>query len=125
MSSFRLPSSLCGLTNSWGIDLGTMCLTKSHAPGANHTSQSNMTLSIIKNDFVTYEGIYPHMYLDTKGLVTVGVGKMLPNVKSAIALPFYDKITRQQATAKDIEQLRLSSKIIGRIPYLLGEHSWI
>ena len=35
-----------------------------------------------------FEGSVPWMYLDTRGLVTVAVGRMLPNEDSACALPF-------------------------------------
>lgn len=41
-------------------------------------------------DFTTpLEGIVKWMYLDVKGLVTVGVGNLLPNEASAAALPFF------------------------------------
>jgi GH24 family phage-related lysozyme (muramidase) len=35
-----------------------------------------------------HEGRSPHMYPDSKGNVTVGVGHLLPNVQSALLLPF-------------------------------------
>jgi len=35
-----------------------------------------------------WEGVVPYMYLDSIGLVTVGVGFMLPNVYAASTLPF-------------------------------------
>jgi GH24 family phage-related lysozyme (muramidase) len=35
------------------------------------------------------EGVVEWMYLDVKGLVTVGVGNMLPTESAAAALPFY------------------------------------
>jgi GH24 family phage-related lysozyme (muramidase) len=35
-----------------------------------------------------FEGVIPHMYLDIKGLVTVGVGNLIDPVDSATALPF-------------------------------------
>jgi GH24 family phage-related lysozyme (muramidase) len=35
-------------------------------------------------DFTSrFEGVVPHMYLDTRGLVTAGVGFMLPDVRAA------------------------------------------
>jgi len=37
-----------------------------------------------------FEGVIPWMYLDTRGLVTVGVGEMLAAVAAAQALPFID-----------------------------------
>lgn len=35
-----------------------------------------------------FEGSVPWMYLDSPGLVTVGIGRMLPNAAAAQALPF-------------------------------------
>jgi len=37
-----------------------------------------------------FEGVVEWMYLDTRGLVTVGVGEMLPDVARAQSLPFVD-----------------------------------
>jgi GH24 family phage-related lysozyme (muramidase) len=48
------------------------------------------------------EGNVSHMYLDTKGLVTVGIGNMLPSAAAAQALPFIDRDTRNRATAAQI-----------------------
>lgn len=42
------------------------------------------TISTLKQ----FEGCVPWMYLDTVGLVTVGVGNMLPNAEAACAMPF-------------------------------------
>lgn len=36
-----------------------------------------------------YEGRVPHLYLDTKGYVTVGVGHMLPNKSAVTAVRLY------------------------------------
>lgn len=38
---------------------------------------------------IQFEGSVRWMYLDTRGLVTVGVGKMLPNTGTACGLPFH------------------------------------
>lgn len=52
-----------------------------------------------------YEGRVPHMYLDTRGRVTVGVGHLLSNVDSAQRLPFMladdtgKRATREQVAA--------------------------
>lgn len=35
-----------------------------------------------------WEGVIPYLYLDSVGLVTIGIGFMLPNVFSASTLPF-------------------------------------
>lgn len=51
---------------------------------------------------IAHEGTIPHMYLDTAGLVTVGVGQMLPNVASAQQLPFVFRDSLVPASAEDI-----------------------
>jgi GH24 family phage-related lysozyme (muramidase) len=57
-----------------------------------------------------YEGEVPYMYLDTRGLVTVGIGNLIDPVASARALPFQfkarNKLGRQpgqRATQAEIE----------------------
>lgn len=61
-----------------------------------------------------FEGVVPHMYLDTVGKVTVGVGNMLPSVAAAQKLAFVDRRTRQPATpeqiAADFEAVRKQPK---------------
>ena len=49
------------------------------------------------------EGSVPYMYLDTAGLVTVGVGNMLKDVAAAQALAFVDRKTRKKATKEQIK----------------------
>ncbi|WP_238319684.1 glycoside hydrolase family protein [Pseudoalteromonas ruthenica] len=51
-----------------------------------------------------YEGRVEHMYLDTKGFATVGVGHLLSNVDEAKKLPFIVNATGQPATAAQIEE---------------------
>jgi GH24 family phage-related lysozyme (muramidase) len=48
------------------------------------------------------EGEIAHMYLDTGGLVTVGVGNLLPNVAAAQQLPFVRRREGAPATAAEI-----------------------
>lgn len=48
------------------------------------------------------EGSIPHMYLDTKGLVTVGVGHMMRTVEAARKLPFVKREDKAPATADEI-----------------------
>ncbi len=46
----------------------------------------------VLNNYSWVEGRINHMYLDVKGLVTVGLGCLLENVEAALKLPFvYDK----------------------------------
>ncbi|MEE1675022.1 hypothetical protein SNR37_000344 [Agarivorans aestuarii] len=57
----------------------------------------------LKAKLEQYEGRVPHMYLDTVGKVTVGVGHMMPDVKAAQKVPFTVSATGLPATAKQIE----------------------
>ena len=49
-----------------------------------------------------FEGNIPHMYLDTAGLVTVGIGHMIPNLHWAQQIPFVARATGVPATADEI-----------------------
>ncbi len=48
------------------------------------------------------EGVIEYMYCDTVGLVTVGVGCMLPDAETASQLPFIDRETGQAAQKEEI-----------------------
>lgn len=63
---------------------------------------TELTWDEIVRDFDRFEGRVPHMYLDTVGLVTVGVGKMLPDAASAQKLPFLRRVDKQPASAIEI-----------------------
>ncbi len=51
----------------------------------------------------SHEGTIPHMYLDTVGAVTVGVGNMMPTAAQAQALGFVNRSTGKKATADEIK----------------------
>lgn len=51
---------------------------------------------------VEHEGRIPHMYLDTVGKVTVGVGNMLPSVTEAQKLKFINRTSGNPATPEEI-----------------------
>lgn len=55
-----------------------------------------------------FEGTVRWMYLDEPGLVTVGVGQMLPNVKAAQLLPFMigGQLATPQQIAADYERVK-------------------
>jgi GH24 family phage-related lysozyme (muramidase) len=57
------------------------------------------------------------MYLDTKGLVTVGVGKMLPNVAAAQELDFVRRTDGNAASADEIsiDFNTVSAQVKGKI----------
>ena len=66
-------------------------------------------------DFIgPFEGNISHMYLDTEGLVTVGIGNMLPNAQAACALAFVNRTTAAPATiaeiVADFERVTLQKK---------------
>ncbi len=50
-----------------------------------------------------YEGTILHMYLDSKGYVTVGIGHLLSSVSNAQKLPFINAKTTKKATAAEIK----------------------
>ncbi len=56
-----------------------------------------------KKEIKTSEGSISHMYLDTVGAVTVGVGNMIPNVEAAQKLGFINRTTQAAATADEIK----------------------
>jgi len=49
-----------------------------------------------------FEGRINHMYLDVKGLVTIGIGNLIDPISLAIQLPFYFKGTETKASAAAI-----------------------
>jgi len=49
---------------------------------------STTDINQVIKDLERWEGAVPWMYLDTRGLVTVGIGCMLPTAESAVALAF-------------------------------------
>ena len=63
---------------------------------------SAVELQKLRKKLGEYEGAIPHMYLDSKGLVTVGVGHLIINLQSAQKLPF---VTQKaiKATSKEIQ----------------------
>ncbi|HEX4808707.1 MAG TPA: hypothetical protein VH325_07255 [Bryobacteraceae bacterium] len=48
----------------------------------------------------TFEGNYAHMYVDTKGYVTVGVGFMIPSAVAAVSYTFYLASPRNAPSAQ-------------------------
>jgi GH24 family phage-related lysozyme (muramidase) len=61
-------------------------------------------LEKIKKMIIEHEGSIPHMYLDTVGKVTVGVGFMLPSPEAAKKMKFIDRETGEPATDNEIER---------------------
>ena len=63
---------------------------------------TDLDFADIQADTTRWEGRINHMYLDTVGKVTVGVGKMLPNVAAAQALAFVRRADGGAASADEI-----------------------
>ncbi len=58
----------------------------------------------LKKQITSYEGNVSHMYLDSEGYVTVGIGSLIPSLKAAQKLPFVHNKTLKKATSKEIQQ---------------------
>lgn len=54
-------------------------------------------------DFARWEGRVPHMYLDTRGLVTVGIGQRVFSLKQAQGMPFERRSDKAKASADEIK----------------------
>ncbi len=57
----------------------------------------------LREKLTEYEGNAPHMYLDTNGNVTVGVGHLLSTVAAAQKLAFIVDKTKMKATPEEIK----------------------
>lgn len=57
----------------------------------------------LRSKLKKYEGSIPHMYLDSKGYVTVGIGHLITSVAEAQKLSFVDAGTGKKASAADIK----------------------
>lgn len=62
-----------------------------------------------------FEGCVPYMYLDIKGLVTVGIGNLIDPVEEALKLPFRFKDNGEKASVPDISR---EWKYINGLSYL-------
>ncbi len=56
-----------------------------------------------KKKAMEFEGVIPHMYLDTKGYVTVGVGFLINTVSKATQYAFVKRGTATRASRAEIE----------------------
>lgn len=62
--------------------------------------------------FKQFEGVIAHMYLDSEGFVTIGVGHLLANAEAAISLALINKQT--EATASEAEKKQEWNTINGK-----------
>jgi len=58
---------------------------------------------LLRKKLDAYEGTIPHMYLDSNGYVTVGIGHLISSVSNAQLLPFVDTKTSKKATTVEIK----------------------
>lgn len=73
-------------------------------------------INTLRNNIERYEGKINHLYLDSKGYVTVGVGHLLSTVEDAQKLPFLDQ--QGEPATKDMiaeEFATISSKDGNRV----------
>lgn len=69
----------------------------------------------LRENLEQYEGRLNHMYLDTRGNTTIGVGHLINNEESAKSLNFIHKSTKKPASIKEIitEYCTIKSKPYG------------
>jgi GH24 family phage-related lysozyme (muramidase) len=61
---------------------------------------SSQTIQMI----IEEEGNIPHLYKDTKGKITIGVGYVVRNLDAALKLDFIDKASGARASQEDIRK---------------------
>ena len=68
-------------------------------------------------ELVHSEGSIPHLYLDTRGHVTVGVGCLIGTLEEAQALPFVERASGRHASRAEIQLdwQRVRAEPAGRI----------
>jgi len=64
-----------------------------------------------------YEGRFEHLYLDTKGRVTVGVGHLVPNRHSMGALVFYKIKNNKAITMTTLQEKLAEYDAIVKLPW--------
>jgi GH24 family phage-related lysozyme (muramidase) len=80
-------------------------------PEAGGDPYSPLTFEEIAADLVAWEGEVSHLYLDSKGFMTIGIGTCLVTKEhpkdptQTLALPFYYRGTDNKAEAKDIREV--------------------
>jgi len=63
-----------------------------------------------------WEGVESHLYLDTRGLVTIGVGCLVQGQGDCVRLPLVDRIQHQ--VASDLEKMNEYAVIVKKPPGL-------
>ena len=73
------------------------------SPAATAATAKDATRAQIFADLLAHEGNVPHMYRDTRGYVTTGVGHLLASRAEAEKLPWIDSRTGRAATKAEID----------------------
>lgn len=71
-----------------------------------------MTKDDIYNHIVRFEGVVPHMYQDTNGYVTVGVGNLVRDSAAARSLRMVDRANNQPASLDELTEDYVSVKAL-------------
>ncbi len=69
------------------------------------------------NNTEKYEGRIPHLYLDTRGLVTVGIGHLIPNKASMAFVVMYKKGANNTLALASLAEKRAEYDTIKKQPY--------
>jgi len=76
---------------------------------------SSETKSKLRNTLADYEGYIKHLYLDTKGKVTVGVGHMIPNKNAMSGVTMYkvqnDKLSQPASLQEKMDEYEKISQM--------------
>lgn len=95
--------------NDWGDPTIGASFRTAYAGGYGYgfasalTPDTVLSWGAIKSDFERWESLITHMYLDTTGHVTVGIGDMLPDIVAAQALSFFRRKDGKPASAEEIK----------------------
>lgn len=71
---------------------------------------------VIKNT-EKYEGRIPHLYLDTRGLVTVGIGHLIPNKAAISSVVMYRKGAKNTLVLASLVEKQAEYDSIKKQPY--------
>lgn len=76
-----------------------------------HVMLTAMEKQILRKNLEKYEGRIEHMYKDTKGFITVGVGHLIKNLTAAQALDFIHQTTNKKQKTKNQQKKRSRSTL--------------
>jgi GH24 family phage-related lysozyme (muramidase) len=98
-------------------------------PGALDAQTSELTIDEIMTDLVAWEGEVPHLYLDSKGLMTIGIGTCLVTSEKArdssrtLQLPFLNLDNDKKPAEK--EEIRAAFNKVMVMPAKMGPSNYL